>query len=60
MDRYQLARNFSLELFERTILSCNNVAELQNMCIKLHASVHAQRQVYEMMLRDRMPNINQE
>ena len=60
MDRYQLARNFSLELFERTILGCNNVAELQNMCIKLHASVHAQRQVYEMMLRDRMPNINQE
>ena len=52
VDRYQLARDFSLEMFERTILKCEDVAELQNMCIKLHATVQSQRHVYEAMLKD--------
>ena len=52
MDRYQLSKSFNLELFERTILQCTDVAELQNMCIKLHSTVHSQRCVYEAMLRD--------
>ena len=57
VDRYALSRHFNLELFERTILQCTDVAELQNMCIKLHASVHSQRVVYEALLRDGIPKI---
>ena len=52
MDRYELARSFSLERFERAVLSCRDVAELQNLCIKLQATVQGQRSVYEAMLRD--------
>jgi len=52
MDRYELARSFSLEKFERAILGCRDVAELQNLCIKLHSTVQSQRTVYESMLRD--------
>ena len=52
MDRYQLAREFSLAQFERTIMSCTDVAELQNLAIKLHSTVQNQRQVYEAMLKD--------
>ena len=57
VDRYALSRHFNLELFERTILQCHDVAELQNMCIKLHSSVHAQRAVYEAMLKDTLPKM---
>ena len=47
-----LTREFSLELFERSVLSCTDVAELQNMCIKLRSQIHSQQLVYESLLRE--------
>ena len=57
MDRYQLAKAFNLNAFERQVLACNDVAELQNLCIKLNATIHCQQQVYESLLRDAAPPI---
>ena len=51
-DRYLLSKEFSLELFERTILGCTDVAELQNIAIKLRSQVHSQQMIYEQLLRD--------
>ena len=59
MDRYQLARDFNLNAFERQVLGCHDVAELQNLCIKLNATISAQQQVYESLLRDTCPEIPQ-
>ena len=51
-DRYTLSREFSLELFERTVLHCTDVAELQNLAIKLRSQVHSQQLIYERLLKD--------
>ena len=51
-DRYKLSREFSLELFERTVLHCTDVAELQNLAIKLRSQVHSQQLIYERLLKD--------
>ena len=51
-DRYLLSREFNLELFEREVLHCTNVAELQNLAIKLRSQVHSQQLVYEQLLKD--------
>ena len=51
-DRYKLSREFSLELFERTGLHCTDVAELQNLAIKLRSQVHSQQLIYERLLKD--------
>ena len=51
-DRYKLSREFSLELFERTVLLCTDVAELQNLAIKLRSQVHSQQLIYERLLKD--------
>ena len=57
MDRYQLTRDFNLNAFERQVLGCNDVAELQNLCIKLNATISSMQQVYESLLRDAAPPI---
>ena len=59
MDRYQLARDFNLNAFERQVLACHDVAELQNLCIKLNSTISCQQQVYESLLRDACPEIPQ-
>lgn len=51
-DRYLLSKEFSLELFEREVLHCTNVAELQNLAIKLRSQIHSQQLVYERLLKD--------
>ena len=48
----QLTREFNLELFEREILDCTDVHELQNIAIKLRSQVHSQQMIYERLLRD--------
>ena len=51
-DRYLLSREFNLELFEREVLFCTDVSELQNLCIKLRSQIHSQQLIYEQLLRD--------
>ena len=51
-DRYLLSREFNLELFEREVLDCTDVFELQNLAIKLRSQIHSQQLVYERLLRD--------
>ena len=51
-DRYLLSREFNLELFEREILNCTDVHELQNIAIKLRSQVHSQQMIYERLLKD--------
>ena len=54
-----LSREFSLEFFERQILNCTDVAELQNIAIRQKAQMHSMQQVYESLLRDAAPEIPQ-
>ena len=51
-ERNLLTREFSLELFDRSVLAITDVAELQNMCIRLRAQLHSQELVYESLLRE--------
>ena len=55
MDRYSLAKAFQVNAFERQVLACNDIAELQNLCIKLNATIYSQQQIYESLLRDTYP-----
>ena len=51
----QLSRELSLECFERQILKCNDIAELQNIAIRQKAQMHSMQKVYESLLRDTYP-----
>ena len=51
-DRYALAREFELQKFEMTVMQCNDLYELQELCVRLFAQTKAQQRVYESMLRD--------
>lgn len=48
----QLTREFNLELFEREILDCTDVPELQNIAIKLRSQLHSQQMIYEALLTE--------
>ena len=51
-DRYQMAREFELAKFERTIMACEDLYTVQEIAVKLFSQTLAQRRVYESMLRD--------
>ena len=51
-DRYQLAREFEIQKFEMTVMKCDDLYSLQELCVKLFAQTVMQRRVYEDMLRD--------
>ena len=48
----QLTREFNLELFEREILDCTDVPELQNIAIRLRSQMHSMQLIYERLLKD--------
>ena len=51
---FNLSMQFSMELFERHIMSCRDVEKLQNYCIKLHSANRSQALVYESLLRQQL------
>ena len=51
-NRDLLMREFNLELFEREVLECTDVAELQNLAIKLRSQIHSQQLVYEQIIKE--------
>ena len=52
VDRYELAREFELAKFECMIMRCEDLYEVQALCIKLFSQTLSQRKVYESLLRD--------
>lgn len=52
MDRYQLAREFELTKFESMVMRCEDLYQLQELCVRLFSQTISQRKVYESLLRD--------
>ena len=51
-DRFQLSREFELAKFESMVMRCEDLYEVQSLCVKLFSQTISQRKVYESLLRD--------
>ena len=47
-----LEQEFELQKFERTVMGCDDVYALQELCVRLFSMGQAQRKVYESLLKD--------
>ena len=47
LDRYQLATEFNLALFERRVANVDDVKALRRLAIRLHATVSHQQKLYQ-------------
>ena len=47
-----LEQEFELQKFERTIMGCDDVYALQELCVRLFSMGQAQRVTYEALLKD--------
>jgi len=49
-DRYRLASEFSLAVFERQIAKIDDVKELRRMVVRLQSTIIHQQKLYEALL----------
>ena len=52
MTDRSLEQEFELQKFERTVMRCEDVYALQELCVRLFSMGQAQRTVYESLLKD--------
>jgi len=50
LDRYQLAGEFNLAVFERQVSKVDDVKALRRLAVRLHATVLHQQKLYEALL----------
>ena len=51
-DRYRLAAEFSLAVFERQVAKIDDVKELRRMIVRLQSTVIHQQKLYEALLNN--------
>ncbi len=56
-DRYRLASEFNLAVFERLVSKIEDAKELRRLAIRLHATILHQQKVYEFMVNDKNDRI---
>ena len=52
-DRYRLASEFNLAVFERMVAKIEDAKELRRLAIRLHATVLHQQKAYEFLINGR-------
>ena len=52
LDRYSLASEFNLAVFERQVGNVDDVKALRRLAIRLHATVIHQQKLYEALITD--------
>ena len=50
LDRYQLAGEFNLAVFERQVANVDDVKALRRLAVRLHATVLHQQKLYEALI----------
>ena len=53
LDRYQMAEEFNLAVFERQVANVDDVKALRRLAVRLHATVLHQQKLYEALIRDK-------
>ena len=51
MDRYQMAEDFQLHVFERQISTVTDVKELRRLAVRLHSTILHQQKLYEALMQ---------
>ncbi len=52
-DRYRLASEFNLAVFERQVANIDDVKALRRLAVKLQATITHQRKLYEALINER-------
>ena len=50
LDRYKLANQFQLHVFERQVANVTDIKELRRLAVRLHATILHQQKLYEMLM----------
>jgi len=53
LDRYKLASQFQLHVFERQIASIDDVKQLRRLAVRLHSTILHQQKLYEALIHDK-------
>ena len=51
VDRYQMAEEFNLAVFERQISNIDDPKELRRLAVRLHATIMHQQKLYEALMQ---------
>ena len=51
VDRYQMAEEFNLAVFERQISNIDDPKELRRLAVRLHATILHQQKLYEALMQ---------
>ena len=51
LDRYQLAGEFNLAVFERQVSKVDDVKALRRLAVRLHATILHQQKLYEALMK---------
>ena len=49
-DRFEMASEFNLHVFERQVGNIEDVKELRRLAVRLHATILHQQKLYEMLM----------
>ena len=52
VDRYRLATNFQLHVFERQVSNIDDVKELRRLAVRLYSTVLHQQKLYEALIKE--------
>ena len=52
-DRYRLASEFNLAVFERLVAKIEDAKELRRLAVRMHATILHQQKVYESLINGR-------
>jgi hypothetical protein len=52
-DRYRLASEFNLAVFERMVAKIEDAKELRRLAVRLHATILHQQKAYEFLINGR-------
>ena len=50
-DRFEMATEFNLHVFERQIGNIDDVKELRRLAVRLHATILHQQKLYEALMQ---------
>ena len=51
-DRYQMASEFNLQVFERQVGNIDDPKELRRLAVRLHSTILHQQKLYEMLMQE--------
>ena len=52
LDRYRLATNFQLHVFERQVSNIDDIKELRRLSVRLHSTILHQQKLYEALIKE--------